>query len=74
MKLSFALALTMAGYLSGTQGFARPGSNNVGRTARDMVANPVEKASFTQVSDDEPREDAFVLFHTMLTLTLLSIH
>jgi len=50
MKLSFALVLTMTGCLSGTQGFARPGANNAGRTAHEMVANPVEKAAFTQVS------------------------
>lgn len=48
MKLSFAL-IVMTACLSGTQGFS-PRSNNVARTAHQMVANPVdEKPAFTQV-------------------------
>lgn len=51
MKLSLALVLATSGCLSGTHGFARPGSK-LGRTTHQMVANPVDteaKPAFTQV-------------------------
>jgi coproporphyrinogen III oxidase len=51
MKLSLALVIAMSGCLSGTHGFARPGSK-LGRTAHQMVASPVDteakKPAFTQ--------------------------
>lgn len=58
MKLSVALVLAMSGCLSGTEGFARPGSN-LGKTAHKMVASPVDadtdaKPAFTQVSGGAP--------------------
>jgi hypothetical protein len=52
MKLSLGLVIAMSGCLSGTHGFARPGSK-LGRTAHKMVASPVDteakKPAFTQV-------------------------
>jgi hypothetical protein len=52
MKLSLGLIIAMSGCLSGTHGFARPGSK-LGCTAHQMVASPVDteakKPAFTQV-------------------------